>query len=171
MTNCKDLFCLRLQGFDCTVIYTKGRGGKGGGEGLIQFAVCLMHCVLTAHYTSRFKHLDRHGNIFVWSGLPVYYGGPYMVGKGYYAGLLIWQPTLSLPCTSSHLTVPHGDLIWCTKALDESKWGKCYSTLSTILNLSRKDLGLCTLMKPKRNSFPVQNDHKSGTGIHGLKSA
>ena len=118
------------------------QGGKGGGEGLIQFALGLMDCVLTAQYTVLdLNNLTDMETYMYGPGLPVYYGGPYIGSKeGYYAGLLIWHPpSLSLPCTSLHLTVPHGDLIWCTKASDESKWAKCYSTLSTTFC---KDLGL-----------------------------
>ena len=38
--------------------------------------------------------------------LPVYYGGPYTGGKGYYAGLLIWHPRIH-PVLTVHFSSPH----------------------------------------------------------------
>ena len=109
---------------------------------LIQFVLCLLDHGPVWCYASTFKHLDRHGNVYVvWSEPPrllrrTIYGRQRLLCR---SPDLAVESTLSLPCTSLHLTVPHGYLIWCTKALDESKWGKCYSTLSTIFC---KDLGL-----------------------------
>ena len=99
---------------------------------LIQFVLCLLDHGSIWCYASTFKHLDRHGNIFVRSGPSVYYAGPYRGSKA--LATICRSPDLALsPVFTLHSTVPHGDLILCTKPADESKWGKCYFTLAKIL--------------------------------------
>ena len=73
---------------------------------LIQFVLCPLDHGPVWCYASTFKHLDRHGNIFVRSGPSVYYAGPYRGSKALATICrspdLAVESTLSLPCTSLH---------------------------------------------------------------------
>ena len=60
---------------------------------LIQFVLCLLDHGPVWCYASTFKHLDRHGNIFVWSGPSVYYAGPYRGSKALATMQVSWFGT------------------------------------------------------------------------------